>query len=97
MNSGDSTLVHLRKGIDGAPPILVCSNFTPVVRHDYRVGVPHAGFWKEVFNSDSEAYGGTNVGNYPGRHTLGEGHHGRPDSIAVTMPPLATTIFRLES
>ena len=96
MNAQDSTLVYLRKGMDDAAPILVCSNFTPVVRHDYRVGVPESGFWKEIFNSDSEAYGGTNVGNYPGRNTLGAGHHGRPDSIAVTMPPLATTIFQLE-
>jgi 1,4-alpha-glucan branching enzyme len=96
MNSCDSTLAYLRKGTDDAPPILICSNFTPVVRHNYRVGVPQSGFWKEIFNSDSEAYGGTNVGNYPGKNTLGEGHHGRPDSIAVTMPPLGTTIFRLE-
>lgn len=95
-NAKDSTLVYLRKGMDGTAPVLVCSNFTPVVRHDYPVGVPQAGFWKEIFNSDSSAYGGTNVGNYPGRHTRGSGHHGRPDSISVTMPPLATVIFQLE-
>ena len=95
-NSRDSILVYLRKGSDGTPPLLVCSNFTPVVRHDYQVGVPCGGFWKEIFNSDSSTYGGTNLGNYPGRHTLGMGHHGRPESISVTMPPLATTIFRLE-
>ena len=96
MNATDSVLVYLRKGMDGTPPILVCSNFTPVVRHDYRVGVPQGGFWKEIFNSDSSAYGGTNVGNYPGAQSIGEGHHGRPDSISVHLPPLATTIFRLE-
>ncbi len=96
MNASDSTLVYLRKGLDGAAPILICSNFTPVVRHNYQVGVPYSGFWKEIFNSDSSAYGGTNLGNYPGCNTLGYGHHGRPDSISVTMPPLATTIFRLE-
>lgn len=95
-NSRDSILVYLRKGSDGTPPLLVCSNFTPVVRHDYQVGVPCGGFWKEIFNSDSSTYGGTNLGNYPGRHTLGMGHHDRPESISVTMPPLATTIFRLE-
>ena len=97
MNAADSTLVFLRKGKDGAPPILVCSNFTPVVRHDYRIGVPCSGFWKEIFNSDGEAYGGTNVGNYPGCNTIGQGHHDRPDSISICMPPLATTVFRLES
>jgi 1,4-alpha-glucan branching enzyme len=82
--------------MEGAAPIIVCCNFTPVVRHDYPIGVPEAGFWKEIFNSDSEAYGGTNVGNYPGCHTLGSGHHDRPESIAVTMPPLATTVFQLD-
>ncbi len=96
MNADDSTLVYLRKGFDGTPPILVCSNFTPVTRPAYRVGVPRAGFWKEIFNSDSEAYGGSNVGNYPGCLSTGDTHHGRPDSINVNMPPLGTVIFRLE-
>jgi 1,4-alpha-glucan branching enzyme len=96
MNAKDSTLIYLRKGMDGTAPVLVCSNFTPVVRHGYRVGVPESGFWKEIFNSDSAAYGGTNVGNYPGCETLGSGHHDRPDSISIKMPPLATVIFQLE-
>ena len=87
-NAQDSTLVYLRKGLPGQPPLLVCSNFTPVVREGYPIGVPTSAFWKEVFNSDSEAYGGSNVGNYPGCNTRGIGHHGRPDSIAVTLPPL---------
>lgn len=96
-NAKDSTLIYLRKGDAGHAPLLVCCNFTPVVREGYPIGVPHAGFWKEVFNSDSEAYGGSNVGNYPGCQTRGIGHHERPESIVVTLPPLATTIFRLES
>ncbi|MEM9825318.1 MAG: 1,4-alpha-glucan branching protein GlgB [Planctomycetota bacterium] len=96
MNDRDSSLIYLRKGYDGVPPILVCHNFTPVVRSNYRVGVPMSGFWKEIFNSDSEAYGGSNVGNYPGLNTTGIGHHARPDSINLTLPPLATTIFRYE-
>ncbi|MEM1225338.1 MAG: 1,4-alpha-glucan branching protein GlgB [Planctomycetota bacterium] len=95
-NAQDSVLVYLRKGDAGHPPILICSNFTPVPRLDYRVGVPQAGFWKEIFNSDSEAYGGSNVGNYPGRGTTGVPHHGRPDSIEINFPPLGTTIYRLE-
>tara|TARA_R110002049_G_scaffold47902_1_gene138398 strand:+ start:97415 stop:99670 length:2256 start_codon:yes stop_codon:yes gene_type:complete len=96
MNADDSTLVYLRKGIGDEPMLLICCNFTPVVRTNYRIGVPKSGFWKEIFNSDSEAYGGSNVGNYPGRETFGEGHHGRPDSISVDLPPLGVTIFRLE-
>jgi len=96
MNADESTLVYLRKDRDGHSKLLVCCNFTPVVRKGYRVGVSDPGFWKEIFNSDSEAYGGSNVGNYPGRKTIGEGHHGRSDSLVVDMPPLGVTIFRYE-
>ena len=95
-NAQDSTLVYLRKGTADHAPILVCSNFTPVPRPDYRIGVPEGGFWKEIFNSDSEAYGGSNLGNYPGRNSTGVGHHGRDDSIEVNLPPLGTAMFRLE-
>ena len=95
-NAEDSTLIYLRKGLDGSPPILVCCNFTPVPRNGYPVGVPQSGFWKEIFNSDSEAYGGSNLGNYPGRSTTGYGEHMRPDSIRVDLPPLGVTMFRLE-
>jgi len=97
LNARDSILVYLRKGLDGTPPLLVCANMTPVVRYDYEVGVPCSGYWKEIFNSDSTTYGGTNIGNFPGRETTGRGHHDRPDSILVNLPPLATTIFRLEN
>ena len=55
-----------------------------------------SGFWRERFNSDSEIYGGSNVGNFPGATTLGEPHHGQPDCISVVMPPLAVTVFRWE-
>ena len=96
MNADDSTLVYLRKGMEGAAPILICCNFTPVVRNSYRVGVPQSGHWKEIFNSDSARYGGSNLGNYPGRDTFGEEHHGQPDSISVDLPPLGVTMFRLE-
>ncbi|MDB4759648.1 1,4-alpha-glucan branching protein GlgB [bacterium] len=97
LNARDSILVYLRKGLDGTPPLLVCANMTPVVRYDYEVGVPCGGYWKEIFNSDSTTYGGTNIGNFPGRETTGRGHHDRPESILVNLPPLATTIFRLEN
>ena len=95
-NSEESTLVFLRKASGGSDPILVCCNFTPVVRYDYRVGVPQAGFWRELFNSDSELYGGSNVGNYPGATTLGQERHGQPDSISLVLPPLAAIVFRWE-
>ena len=96
MNWQDSTLIYLRKGLEGTPPILVCCNFTPIVRKGYQVGVPEAGYWHEIFNSDSDRSGGSNVGNYPGLHTTGIEHHGRPDSLSVDLPPLGVTMFRLE-
>jgi 1,4-alpha-glucan branching enzyme len=94
MNGHDSVLGYMRKAKDPNDFLIVCSNFTPVVRQ-YQMGVPKAGFYKEVFNSDSAHYAGTNVGNYPGVNAEpGNGHHGRPSSIWLTLPPLATVVFK---
>ena len=95
-NAQDSTLVYLRKPKSDAPAMLVACNFTPVVREGYPIGVPQSGTWTEVFNSDSDRYGGTNVGNHPACATTGRPHHGRPDSIQANLPPLGVTIFRHE-
>ena len=74
--------------------LVVCCNFTPVVRYRYRVGVPRLGWYQEIFNSDSQYYGGSNVGNYPGVHAENVGHHGRPHSMVVQLPPLGVTVFK---
>ena len=94
-NAEDSTLAFLRKAESETEPILVCCNFTPVVRYDYRVGVPKSGFWREIFNSDSEIYDGSNVGNYPGANTLGEDHHGQPDSVSLVHAAAGRDCFSL--
>jgi 1,4-alpha-glucan branching enzyme len=94
--SGDSVLSYLRKGPGENDRLIVCCNFTPVVRHDYRVGVPQSGWYREVFNSDSEYYGGSNVGNHPGVMADEVPVQGRPCSLRVTMPPLALMVFKLE-
>jgi 1,4-alpha-glucan branching enzyme len=96
MNRHDSVLVYIRKAEGISSPILVCSNFTPVVRHGYRIGVPHPGYYREVLNSDAAIYGGSNIGNYPGIQAEPIPHHGRPYSINIAMPPLGTVIFRLD-
>jgi 1,4-alpha-glucan branching enzyme len=89
----NSVFSFLRMGEDDARPVVVVSNMTPVVRNDYRVGVPVAGTWHEILNTDAEPYGGSNVGN-AGRITAeGEGWHGRPASIRITLPPLATIVL----
>ena len=53
----------VRRGDDGSPPVLVVCNFTPVPRHDYRIGVPEGGAWMELINTDAADYGGSGIGN----------------------------------
>jgi 1,4-alpha-glucan branching enzyme len=78
---------------DGAPPVLMVANLTPVPRSGYRLGVPHAGWWQEVLNTDATVYGGSGVGN--GGRALADPtpSHGNPASIWLTLPPLATIIL----
>jgi 1,4-alpha-glucan branching enzyme len=85
----DNALSFIRRSADGDPIVCLC-NFSPVPRHDYRVGLPQAGEWAEVLNTDSEAYAGSNVGNL-GMITAEEiTWDGQPASARVTLPPLAT-------
>jgi 1,4-alpha-glucan branching enzyme len=85
----DSALSFIRWSADREPIVCLC-NFSPVPRHDYRVGFPLAGNWAEVLNTDSELYGGSNVGNL-GMITVEEiTWDGQPASARVTLPPLAT-------
>jgi 1,4-alpha-glucan branching enzyme len=94
-NRDDSVLSYLRKAKDPNNFVLVCCNFTPVVRK-YRVGVPREGYYREIFNGDSQYYGGSNVGNFPGVMADKKGHHARPCSIEITLPPLAVSVFKPE-
>jgi len=90
----DSTLSHLRRAKDPDDYLIVCSNFTPVVRTDYRLGVPEVCWFEEIFSSDSAYYGGSNKGNGPGIMAKPRESHGRPASIEITLPPLATSVFK---
>jgi 1,4-alpha-glucan branching enzyme len=91
-----SVFAFLRLGEEGDRPVLVVSNFTPVPRHDYRVGVPDEGYWREVLNTDADLYGGTNLGNAGGVGSQPIASHGYPASIGVLVPPLATVILELQ-
>ena len=93
-NYEDSTLSYIRRGKDPGDYLIVCNNFTPVVRQNHRLGVPEAAWFKEIFNSDSSYYGGSNVGNYPGVHGRAFGEPRPPGSIVITLPPLATVVFK---
>jgi 1,4-alpha-glucan branching enzyme len=94
-DSVHSVLGLLRKGRSG-PPVLVVCNFTPVPHTDYRVGAPHRGFWREILNSDAPAYGGSGWGNMGGVEAVPVPFHGRPCSLALTLPPLAAVFLRWE-
>jgi len=95
-DADQSVVVWLRFGRASDPPVLVACNFTPVPRYNYRVGLPNAGVWREVFNSDAEAYGGSGVGNFGAVIAHGDPSHGQPASAEITLPPLATVYFVLD-
>ncbi len=88
----NSVFAWLRKSSTGHP-LLVVGNFTPVVRENYRIGVPEEGRWLEVFNSDAECYGGSNVGNGGGILAEQTPAHGQPMSLSLTLPPLGVVIL----
>jgi 1,4-alpha-glucan branching enzyme len=90
----DSVLAYVRKARDADDFLLVCCNFTPVVRQNHRVGTPTSGWYQEVFNSDSQYYDGSNVGNYPGLVAEEIPHHGRPYSLDLTLPPLSVVVLK---
>ena len=88
-----SVISLLRKGTSTDEEVLVVCNFTPVPRPNYRIGVPHGGFWKEVLNSDATLYGGSGWGNLGGLEAVPISLHGRTHSMTLTLPPLATLFF----
>ena len=77
--------------------VLVVCNFTPVPRHNMVLGVPGAGFWREMLNSDAAAYGGSGLGNLGGVEAQPVSWHGRPYTVSITAPPLAVVLFRRET
>ena len=76
--------------------MIAIGNFTPVPRSNYRVGVPHNGYWTEILNSDAELYGGSGYGNLGGIETVPIPFHNQPCSLTLTLPPLAILFFRFE-
>ncbi len=89
-----SVVGFVRRDREGNQIAVLC-NFTPVVREGYRFGVPAAGRWMEIFNSDSEYFGGSNVGNNGGVDSEPRPWHNRDNSIAVTLPPLGAVYLKL--
>jgi 1,4-alpha-glucan branching enzyme len=90
-----SVVSYLRKAKNPDRFAVVVCNFTPVPRQDYRIGVPSAGFYKERINTDADLYGGSGMGNLGGVHAEPIATHGRPWSLRLTLPPLATLVFEI--
>jgi 1,4-alpha-glucan branching enzyme len=94
-DADNSVVSFLRKSRDGDVVAFVV-NATPVVRYNYRLGVPECGFYRELINTDAETYGGSNVGNLGGVQSEAREWMGREHSIVIHLPPLATVAFKLE-
>ncbi len=90
----NSVFAWLRLGAPGDPPVAVVCNFTPVPRRGYRLGLPHAGPWREILNTDAKDYGGSGMGNMGGVNAEERPAHGQPASAMLTLPPLATLYLR---
>ena len=76
--------------------VAIALNFTPVPRHNYRLGVPEAGYWREILNTDAADYGGGGIGSLGGAETSPVPFHGRPHSLNLTLPPLGAIFLKLE-
>jgi 1,4-alpha-glucan branching enzyme len=88
-----STLSWLRFGAGCGKVVLVACNFTPVPRHNVRVGAPRGGFWQEILNSDAREYGGSGQGNFGGVEAAPLPWQGQSHSLTITLPPLAAVAF----
>jgi len=94
-DSSGNVYSFLRFGTDGS--MIACvANFAAVPHEGYRVGLPAAGRWSEVLNTDAQAYGGSGVGNFGGVYADEVAWHGRPASAALRLPPLGTLWLRYE-
>jgi 1,4-alpha-glucan branching enzyme len=93
-DSQQSMLSFMRKSRGGDEIVAAVFNFTPIARHNYRVGVPRGGYWREILNSDSQAYGGADFGNLGGTDAQDVPSHGRAHSLNLIVPPLGAVFFK---
>jgi 1,4-alpha-glucan branching enzyme len=93
-DADNCTVSFIRRAKDPADHMVVVCNFTPVPRYGYRLGVPECCYYREVLNSDSVEYWGSNLGNSGGAHADDVPWHGQPYSIDIVLPPLAVVYFK---
>lgn len=96
-DTDNSVLSFIRRAKTSDEFVVVVSNFTPVPSKEYRIGVPEAGTYQEIFNSDSLHYSGSNMGNGGELATDAITRHGHPQSLALVLPPLATIMLKIKS
>jgi len=97
IDAGDaaaSVLTFLRKPKSGVAPLVAVCNFTPIVRHNYSVGVPHGGLWRELLNSDAGVYGGSGIGNFGAVEAAPVPAQGRAHALTLTLPPLGCLLLK---
>lgn len=95
---GDDTqntvVAWIRKSLDQKQHVVVAANLTPTPRSEYLIGVPKTGFYREIFNSDAEWYGGSGAGNQGGVYSSSKASHGFEQSVQIHLPPLAVVAFQ---
>jgi 1,4-alpha-glucan branching enzyme len=91
-----SVISFIRKGNTTSDIILVVCNFTPILRENYKLGVPRGGFWKEILSSDEERFGGSGVNNAGGVDARAEERLGRPYTVSLKLPPLGVVFLKSE-
>jgi 1,4-alpha-glucan branching enzyme len=96
-DAGNSVLTYIRKGIEGQKTQVIVCHFTPSVIHSYRIGVPEAGSYVEVLNSDATEFGGSGIGHDRPVLTQPQSWQGRDHSMEIVLPPLGMICFELES
>jgi 1,4-alpha-glucan branching enzyme len=92
-DAANSVLAVLRQGKDARAVAVGVFNFSGLVRRGYRVGVPYAGRWREILNTDASRYGGRNEGNLGGATSEPVAAHGMTDSLSLTLPALGAVVF----
>jgi 1,4-alpha-glucan branching enzyme len=90
----NSVVAFLRKATSSSDAVVCVCNFTPVPRHGYRIGVPTAGWYRELLNTDAFHYGGSNVGNSGGVQSVAGPCHDFPHSLTLTLPPLGMLMLK---
>jgi 1,4-alpha-glucan branching enzyme len=90
----ESVIIFVRFAQNREDFLVFGCNFTPVPRHNYKIGVPRGGVYREVFNTDADMFGGSNLGNLGETFASDAPSHGRPASMWITLPPLAVVVFK---